>query len=35
MFPIAKLKIFKSSGREEIPAELFQAVGGILRFKIH
>jgi hypothetical protein len=32
---IAKLKRFKSPGSDEIPAELIQAGGEILRPKIH
>jgi hypothetical protein len=32
---IAKLKRYKSPGSDEIPTELIQAGGEILRFKIH
>jgi hypothetical protein len=32
---IAKLKRYKSTGSDQIPAELIQAVGEILHFKIH
>jgi hypothetical protein len=32
---VAKLKRYKSLGRDQIPAELIQAGGDILRSKIH
>jgi hypothetical protein len=32
---IAKLKMYKLPGRDQIPAELIQAGGEILRSKIH
>jgi hypothetical protein len=32
---IAKLKRYKSPGSDQIPAELIQAGGDILRYKIH
>jgi hypothetical protein len=34
-FAIAKLKRCKSSGSDQIPAELIQAGGGILCYRIH
>jgi hypothetical protein len=33
--PSPKVKRYKSPGSDEIPAELFQAGGEILHFKIH